>query len=86
MSIRRAASLDDLVRERFLGMSRSVDDLLCHPADAQRFADDVNRAIGDALPVDRILRRLVALRKLGHERGGLPRTQRAYRGRGSNPR
>lgn len=86
MSIRPACALDDVVRERFLRIDRSVDDLLCHPADAQRFADEINREIDDAMPPDQILRRLVALRKRGHERGGLPRTQRTHRGRGSSPR
>jgi hypothetical protein len=38
------------------------------------------------LPADQILRRLIGLRKRGHDRGGLPRTQRTYRGRGSIPR
>lgn len=86
MSIRHASCLDEVVRERFLRMDRSVDDLLCHPADAQRFADEINREIDDALTANQILRRLVALRKRGHDRGGLPRTQRTYRGRGSIPR
>lgn len=80
------SSLDEVIRDRFLVLDRSVDDLLCHPGDAELFAGDVNRIAGDSVPTPQVLARLIALRKLGQDKGGLPRTKRRYHGRGSSPR
>ena len=78
--------LDQTLRDLFLALDRSVDDLLCHPDEAKQFAELVNRDLEQPISEDEVLRRLIGLRKLGEDRGGLPRTKRNYRGRGSLPR
>ena len=65
-----ATSLDAAIRDQFVIIDRSVDDLLCHPDDAQQFAGDINKILGDDLPAPEILSRLIALRKLGQDKGG----------------
>ena len=79
-------SMDQTLRDQFLALDRSVDDLLCHPDEAKQFAELVNLKMEHPMAANEILRRLIAMRKLGEDRGGLPRTTRNYRGRGSSPR
>jgi hypothetical protein len=76
MAHTRMGELDQVIEKLYLSLGRSVDDLLCDPDAAREFADAANAELGESLPASEILRRLMALRKLGEERGGLPRTQR----------
>ncbi len=80
------AILDEALRDQFLPLDCSVDDLLCHPDEAKRFAEKVNRELEQCFEEVEILRRLIGLRKLGEDRGGLRRTKRKYQGRKSIPR
>lgn len=80
------AILDEALRDQFLPLDCSVDDLLCHPDEAKRFAENVNRELEQCFEEVEILRRLIGLRKLGEDRGGLRRTKRKYQGRKSIPR
>ena len=80
------AILDKALRDQFLALDCSVDDLLCHPDEAKQFAEKVNRELEECFEEVEILRRLIGLRKLGEDRGGLPRTKRNYQGRKSIPR
>ncbi len=85
-----ADSLDDLVRgayEKFRDRGLSVDDILVDPEEAIAFADSVTSQVPSVRPLTRpdVLRRLIALRKRGQARGGLPRVEREYHGRHVRP-
>jgi hypothetical protein len=75
--------LDEAIRTVYLRDNASADDILTSPRVAVEFATKVRTELcqGDDLPDEAILRRLLGLRKLGEDRGGLPRSRREYHGR-----
>ncbi len=66
--------LDELIRSTYAGFPGTVDDIVCDPTEATRFATDVQRHVSADTKV--ILRRLMTLRKRGSKPGGLPRKPR----------
>ena len=76
------------IRDEFLPLDLSVDELLVHPDDAKSFALSIVADFSEQvlLDVPTVLRELIRLRKIGEDRGGLPRRKRANKGRPPRPR
>ncbi len=78
--------IDALIRKEFAVLERTVDDLLCRPDEARAFASQVVANVEGEATEYGVLKRLIGLRKLGEDKGGLPRTQRNFGGRNRKPR
>jgi hypothetical protein len=79
-----STSVSEQIRDRFLTLDTSVDELLVHPDEAKAFAlSIVGKRTSNEVTIPSVLRELIRLRKIGEERGGLPRRKRAYNGRAS---
>lgn len=71
------AKLDGCILSQYQSTPLTVDELLTDPSEALAFAEAVRGRLRPSdvdTPV--VLRRLIALRKMGEERGGLPRKRR----------
>lgn len=87
MDVLTKSAVDGVVRAIFSTEGHeSVDELLCHPDEAAAFAVKVAHEAALDVTIPEVLRRLIALRKRGQERGGLSRTKREFRGRIVKPR
>ncbi len=69
-------NLDEAVRAAYVAQDRSMDDILCHPDVASEFGASVRSALPRSVDLPNVLRRLMALRKRGAAKGGLPRKPR----------
>lgn len=78
----------EAIRDEFLRLEISVDELLVHPDDAKAFALQMLEQLSGTSfsDVPSILRELIRLRKIGEDRGGIPRRKRANKGRPPRPR
>lgn len=78
------AELDSAIREAYLDLGIPADRILLEPRMTGRFCDEVNAHVPGSVRYTTvgITKRLLALRKRGEARGGLPRLQRPYYGRG----
>jgi hypothetical protein len=77
------APLDAAIHAVYAQFDEGIDDILVSPSRAIEFADKVRASSPPVASFsdEEILRRAMALRKLGEDQGGLPRKQRKYRGR-----
>ncbi len=85
--VSKTATVDDIIREKYRLFATPADQIVTDSNLAEEFAAMVNAE----LPVDAqvgvtwLNRRMMNLRKLGKDRGGLIRLQRGYQGRNSKP-
>lgn len=79
----QSTPLDVAIHAVYAQFEEAIDDILVNPLRAIEFADKVRASspVVTACDDEEILRRAIALRKRGEDRGGLPRKQRQYRGR-----
>ena len=66
--------LDEAIRVIYGEFSGAVDEIVCDPDEAMRFADAVKERVPAETKV--VLRRLMTLRKRGDDKRGLPRKAR----------
>lgn len=64
--------LDEVLRQEYVDQPYSVDEILCDPSEAKEFARVVASRLDGPHSTKDILKRLMALRKRGVARGGLP--------------
>jgi hypothetical protein len=65
----------------------AADGIVTDPALATKFAEPVRRRTGDkSADVKSVSKALINLRKIGEDKGGLPRSKRGFNGRNNNPR
>ena len=76
-------TVDHVIIDTYVRFAVPADRIVADPNMATSFAEEVNSSLpGDVnYTVDKINWRLLALRKRGEAKGGLPRLQRAYYGR-----
>jgi len=72
---------DDILKQMYIEYNTPCDRLVSDPASLQALAEDYAQRIGRPVEAARVSHRLLALRKLGEAKGGLPRLRRAYNGR-----
>lgn len=72
---------DDVLREMYVEYNAPCDGLVSDPERLSAFAEDYTQRTGQQIEPARVSHRLLALRKLGEAKGGLPRLRRKYGGR-----
>lgn len=78
------ANLDAAIIEEYSKLRVPADQIVADPQLSSSFCDAVNRHMGTLAAVDQatLNKRLLNLRRRGEDKGGLPRLERAYNGRG----
>lgn len=74
-------TLDAAIRAEYSAFGVGADKIVCNPAMLSDFTDIVNSHLSAPATTATIADRLITLRKRGAENGGLPRTQRQFKGR-----
>jgi len=72
---------DDVLKEMYVEYNIACDRLVSDPASLQSFAQDYTQRTGQQVEAAHVSHRLLTLRKLGQDKGGLPRLRRKYNGR-----
>jgi hypothetical protein len=72
---------DDVLKEMYVEYDTACDRLVSDPERLLSFAEDYGERTGQRMQPARVSHRLLALRKLGQAKGGLPRLRRKYNGR-----
>ena len=77
-------SLDNAIIRTYIEFDTPVDEIVADPELAAKFQKKVVRRLPphEYLEIPLVNKRLLNLRKLGEEKGGLPRIRREYNGRG----
>lgn len=71
--VQMSRDLDEVIRSTYEGFPGTVDDIVCDPVEATRFATAVEGSVSVSIETKVVLRRLMTLRKRGNKEGGLPR-------------
>lgn len=72
---------DTVLREMYVERNTPCDRLVSDPARLLSFVEDYAERTGQEVEPAELAHRLLALRKLGEAKGGLPRLRRKYNGR-----
>ena len=72
---------DDILREMYIEYNVACDRLVSDPSKLLSFSKDYIQRTGQQIEPSQLAHRLLTLRKLGQDKGGLPRIRRAYHGR-----
>jgi hypothetical protein len=72
---------DTVLKEMYVGYDTPCDRLVSDPSRLSAFVQDYRNRTGEQVDAAELAHRLLALRKLGEAKGGLPRLRRSYRGR-----
>ena len=75
---------DDVLRRMYRQYDTPCDRLVSDPDRLQEFAADYCSRTGKQVAVADLSHRLLNLRRLGEDNGGLPRLRRGYGGRGGS--
>jgi hypothetical protein len=76
---------DDVLRRMYVEYNIPCDRLVSDPGNLQPFAEDYAHRTGQQIETAQVSHRLLTLRKLGGEKGGLARLRRTYNGRKNAP-
>jgi len=72
---------DNVLREMYVEYNITCDRLVSDPTSLLSFTKDYAERTGQQVEAAQVSHGLLALRKLGQDKGGLPRLRRAYHGR-----
>jgi hypothetical protein len=72
---------DELLKKMYVEYSIPCDRLVSNPDTLKVFAEDYARRSGQEVPLSHLSHRLLNLRRLGEDKGGLSRLRRNYNGR-----
>ena len=72
---------DNVLKEMYVEYSVACDSLVSNPSRLLSFTEDYVQRTGQQVEPSQLAHRLLTLRKLGQDKGGLPRIRRAYHGR-----
>jgi hypothetical protein len=72
---------DDVLKEMYIEYDTPCDSLVSDHSTLLSFAEGYVERTGQQVELSQLARRLLALRKLGETKGGLPRLRRTYNGR-----
>ena len=72
---------DNILKEMYVEYDTACDRLVSDPARLMSFVKDYAERIGQQVEAAQVSHRLLTLRKLGQDKGGLPRLRRTYHGR-----
>lgn len=72
---------DNVLKEMYVEYNIACDRLVSNPESLLSFTKDYAERTGQQAEAAQLSHRLLTLRKLGQDKGGLPRLRRAYNGR-----
>ncbi len=84
-------AIDEVIRDAYVKFHEqfgaAADKIVASPDLSTRFADQVNARLSadEQMDVETVNRRIINLRRLGQAKGGLPRLERNYSGRETQP-
>lgn len=72
---------DNILKEMYVEYNIACDRLVSDPENLLSFTKDYAERTGQQIEAAQVSHRLLTLRKLGQDKGGLPRLRRTYHGR-----
>lgn len=72
---------DNVLKQMYVEYDTPCDPLVSDPAILRPFSEDYAERTGQQVEPAQVSHRLLALRKLGEAKGGLPKLRRTYNGR-----
>jgi len=69
---------DKVLKEMYIEYNTTCDRLVSDPSKLLSFSEDYVQRTGQQVEPSQLAHRLLILRKLGQDKGGLPRLRRAY--------
>ena len=72
---------DNVLKEMYIEYGVACDSLVSNPSRLLSFTEDYVQRTGQQIESSQLAHRLLTLRKLGQDKGGLPRIRRTHHGR-----